>query len=73
MIVETIPEIAKLSREQIRILSAELWCLGWDEEIDAGRDAAIGEVLNKRWEEYNTDPNGVVTYEGLRKRYGLDD
>ncbi len=71
MIAERIPEIAKLTREERLQLACELWEEEWGSHPHPEMDEAIGKLLKKRWEEYEANPSAVITYEEMRKKYGL--
>lgn len=66
MILETIPEIQKLSSEEKLQLANELW-----EELekldDSSIDPAIIELLESRMAQYRDDPSTARTYEEVKK------
>lgn len=72
MILEKFPELAKLSYEEKMILSSEL--RGEDDiELSKEQEDAIRKVLAKSWEDYEKNPDAVISYADLRKKHGLDD
>lgn len=71
MIADRIPEIAKLTREERLQLACELWEEDWVLHPDPAMDEAIGKLLVERWKDYERNPNAVISYEDMRKKYGL--
>ncbi|MEM9480985.1 MAG: addiction module protein [Verrucomicrobiota bacterium] len=70
MILEKIPEISKLSPRDKYILANELW-----DEVEASQssipfDDAMVELLEKRYEEYLSDPTKVISWEDLKAKLG---
>ena len=68
MIVETIPEIAKLSAKDRYILANELWDQVASDETSIPFDDAVGELLESRKAEYDVDPSAVVSWEDATKK-----
>jgi putative addiction module component (TIGR02574 family) len=71
MIADRIPEIAKLTREERLQLACELWEEDWVLHPDPEMDAAIGKLLEERWKAYEANPEAVINYDEMRKKYGL--
>ena len=71
MIAETIPEIAKLTREERLLLACELWEEDWELHPNAETDVVLEQVLKERWKAYEANPDAVISYEELRKKYGF--
>ena len=70
MIVERIPEIAELTREEKRTLVTELW-----EEVladnDSPTDDAIERLLQTRMADYEKNPASAMTWHEFRSKWGL--
>ncbi|MCB1233293.1 MAG: addiction module protein [Verrucomicrobiae bacterium] len=71
MIAERIPEIAKLTREERLLLACELWDEEWELHPNPDTDAALEKLLAERWKAYEANPDAVISYEEMRKKYGL--
>ena len=72
MISETIPEIAKLTREEKLQLAGELWEENIDRISSPETEEAIEKLLRERLKEYEANPDAVISWEELRKKNGLD-
>jgi len=70
MIVERIPEIAELTRDEKRTLVSELW-----EEVladnDSPTDEAIERLLKARMAHYEKNPASSMTWHEFRSKWGL--
>jgi len=71
MIADRIPEIAKLTREERLLLACELWDEDWELHPNREMDVAIGKLLQERWKAYEINPEAVISYADMRKKYGL--
>lgn len=72
MIAERIPELEKLSREEKLLLASELWQANADIPEDAQRDEAIEKLLQERLLEYEENPDAVITWEEMKRKYGRE-
>ncbi len=68
MILETIPEIQKLTTEEKLILSDELWraVVG---ESSYETDPVVAEKLNERFREYEADPAKAISADEMKRRF----
>jgi len=71
MIADRIPEIANLTREERLLLACELWEEDWELHPNPELDAVVEKLLLERWKEYEANPDAVISYEAMRKKYGL--
>jgi hypothetical protein len=62
VLLDTLPEVKALSREQKCQLMDELWTDIHDAPEDKQRDAAIGELLEKRYAEFLANPEAGITF-----------
>jgi len=53
------------------LLACELWEEDWELHPNPEMDASIGILLQERWKAYEANPGAVITYEEMRKKYGL--
>ncbi|MGE9296677.1 MAG: hypothetical protein ACQKBV_10350 [Puniceicoccales bacterium] len=69
MIMDNIPQLKDLSREEMLQLSEELRQEALvDFPIDTERDRAIAELLDQRWQDYLANPDSAQPWEDVRER-----
>lgn len=66
MILETIPEIQKLTNQEKLQLANELW-EELENQADSVIDPAIIELLESRMAEYRRNPSSARSYEEVKK------
>ena len=71
MILETIPQIRELSREQQLQLASEIWEENVDRLFTDEAEAAFEDLLKSRLAEYGKSPDAVVNLEEIRRKAGL--
>jgi putative addiction module component (TIGR02574 family) len=67
VIAERIPQIATLSPQEKRTLMNELW-EELEQTVGGGSDPEIVALLERRWQQYESDPASAVTLEEFRER-----
>lgn len=72
MIAETIPAIADLSREEQLLLAVELWNRHTALPEDPESENVIARFLEERHREYLENPDNVISWEDLKRKYGRD-
>jgi putative addiction module component (TIGR02574 family) len=70
MIVERIPAIGELSAHDKYILANELWEEIASDESSVPFDDAVVALLEKRHQEYLSDPNNVVSWDEMKGKLG---
>jgi putative addiction module component (TIGR02574 family) len=68
MILESIPEVKRLTSAEKLLLVSELWddLAAHPSEVPVSRE--IIDELNRRMEDYRRDPSQVTTWEAIQKR-----
>ncbi|MGE9296038.1 MAG: hypothetical protein ACQKBV_07120 [Puniceicoccales bacterium] len=68
MIIERIPQISTLTKEEMLVLSDELVYAATHQGEHVMSDEEVADLLEKTWGEYLRDPTQVVTLDELKKR-----
>jgi len=68
MIIEKITGIQQLTEKEKVILAGELWESTKAYEMDWPVSQEIMQELDRRWKEFETDPNQGSTWEEVRER-----
>ncbi len=71
MILETIPELAKLSTNEKLQLASELWEENIEKISSEESEKVFQDLLKARLEEYESNPESLTSLEDLRMRAGL--
>jgi len=64
------PEIDNDACEEVRQSATEPWERDGELHSNPEMDAAIGKLLENRWDAYLANPDAVITFEEMRKKYG---
>jgi len=70
MIAERLPEIAALSPQEKWLLAGELWDAVAEDPEAVPQNDAQRELIRKRWEEYQSNPEAGTTWEAIQRRLG---
>ena len=71
MILESIPQISELSREEQLQLASEIWEENVDRIVPDEAEAAFEDLLKSRLAEYRENPDIVVDLADIRRKAGL--
>lgn len=71
-IAETIPAIGRLTPEEKLKLASELWEENVERISSPETEAAMEKLLTERLEDYEADPDAVISWENLRRKHGLE-